>query len=506
MEIPMTSETEIDSALVGVAPENALEAIARGSTDQPRAFLSYAWSGPAQLARVKAFADRLLAKGIDVLLDIYDNRPGHDLAAFMERTITDDTVGFVLVIADRAYATKADARQGGVGTETQLISQEVYDRIDQEKVVALIFERDDHGRPHLPAYMKSRHYIDFTDADAFEASLDELVRHIYGEPKYVKPAIGRRPNFDSNSSQPHTLIPRTRAGAASSGSLVDAVDDIIDHLHLSRTLAPGESQEIDDFIVEQVEAVQPLMRELFVQLDRTLQSEVTDAKLVDLIDDLLVRAKSQEGPPAGASSWRDADYEHIGFAVHELAVTVVALLIKHRRYESVHRLINHTYFYEDHRWSQRAGTFDDFYSYSQVLDRYRNERLQLRRVSVSADMHREHAGQFKVVDFSQLIAADSLLHLLTRFQFPEQERRWWFPKLSVFSSRHGDLVPPLNQMVSRERADKIAKMFGADTVAALQTAYADAQARSNDASVRGSWDYNVPTFSNMFPDNIATLP
>ncbi|WP_442577142.1 toll/interleukin-1 receptor domain-containing protein [Microbacterium sp. F51-2R] len=502
----MTSETEIDSALAGDVRQSALAAIARGSTDQPRAFLSYAWSGPAQLARVKTFADRLLGNGIDVLLDIYDNRPGHDLAAFMERTVTDDSVGFVLVIADRAYATKADARQGGVGTETQLISQEVYNRIDQEKFVALIFERDEHGHPYLPAYMKSRHYIDFTDADAFEASLDELVRHIYGEPKYVKPALGRRPVFDSNSSQPHTLIPRTRAGAPTSGSFVDAVDDFIDHLHASRTLAPGEGQEIDDFIVEQVEAVEPLIRELLVQLDRTMQSDVTDAKLVDFIDDLLVRAKSQEGPPVGASSWRDADYEHIGFAVHELAVSVVALLIKHRRYESVHRLINHTYFYEDHRGSPRAGTFDDFYSYNEVLDRYRNERLQLRRVSVSADMHREHAAHFKVVDFSQLIAADSMLHLLTRFQFPEQERRWWFPKLSVFRSRHGDFVAPLNQMVSRERADKIAKMFGAENVAALQVAYADAEKRSSDGSVRGGWDYNIPTFSNMFPDNIATLP
>lgn len=506
MEQPMTSETETDSALVGDVPQGALDAIARGSTDQPRAFLSYAWSGPAQLARVKTFADRLLGNGIDVILDIYDNRPGHDLAAFMERTVTDASVGFVLVIADRAYATKADARQGGVGTETQLISQEVYDRIDQEKVVALIFERDEHGHPYLPAYMKSRHYIDFTDADVFEASLDELVRHIYGEPKYVKPALGRRPVFDSDSSQPYTRIPRTRAGAPTSDSVVDVVDDFIDHLHVSRTLAPGEGQEIDDFIVEQVEAVQPLMRELLSQLDRTMQSDMSDAKLVDLVDDLLVRAKSQEGPPAGASSWRDAEYEHIGFAVHELAMSVMALLIKHRRYESVHRLINHTYFYEDHRGSQRAGAFDDFYSYNQVLDRYRNDRLQLRRVSVSADMHSEHAAHFKVVDFSQLIAADSLLHLLTRFQFPEQERRWWFPKLSVFSPRHRESVPPLNQMVSRERAGKIAKMFGADDVAALQIAYADAETRSSNGSVGGSWDYNVPSFSKMFPDNIATLP
>lgn len=284
------------------------------------------------------------------------------------------------------------------------------------------------------------------------------------------------------------------------------IDDFIDHLHASRTLTPGDSQEIDDFIVEQVDAVEPLMRELLAQLDRTMQSDVTDAKLVDVIDGLLVRAKSQEGPPPGASSWRDADYEHIGFAVHELAVSVVALLIKHRRYESVHRLINHTYFYEDHRGTQRAGMFDDFYCYSQVLDGYRNERLQLRRVSVAADMHREHAAHFKVIDFDQLLAADSLLHLLTRFQFPEQERRWWFPKLSVFSSRHREFVPPLNQMVSRERADKIAKMFGAEDVGALEIAFAEADKKSSTGSVRGSWDYNVPSFSNMFPENIATLP
>jgi hypothetical protein len=64
-----------------------------------------------------------------VILDKWDLREGHDAVAFMEKMVTDPEINKVLIIADQIYADKADGRSGGVGTETQIISKEVYEKL-----------------------------------------------------------------------------------------------------------------------------------------------------------------------------------------------------------------------------------------------------------------------------------------------------------------------------------------------------------------------------------------
>ena len=60
------------------------------------------------------------------MLDVYDLKEGHDKYAFLEKMVTDPEVSHVLVICDKAYEEKANARNAGVGTESQIISKEVY--------------------------------------------------------------------------------------------------------------------------------------------------------------------------------------------------------------------------------------------------------------------------------------------------------------------------------------------------------------------------------------------
>jgi len=62
---------------------------------------------------VRNWADRLLADGVDIVLDQYDLKEGHDKHAFMEKMVTDLGVTHVLVVCDRTYAEKADARKAG---------------------------------------------------------------------------------------------------------------------------------------------------------------------------------------------------------------------------------------------------------------------------------------------------------------------------------------------------------------------------------------------------------
>ena len=111
---------------------------------------------------VKQWAEQLVADGVDVVLDIYDLKEGHDKFAFMERMVTDVSVTHVLIVSDKTYSTKADARDSGVGTESQIISKEVYDKVEQSKFVPIVCEFDEKGEPFLPTFFKSRIWINFS--------------------------------------------------------------------------------------------------------------------------------------------------------------------------------------------------------------------------------------------------------------------------------------------------------------------------------------------------------
>lgn len=48
---------------------------------------------------------------------------------------------------------KADARKQEVGTESQIISQEVYEQVEQTKFIPIVCEFKNDGTPHLPIFL-----------------------------------------------------------------------------------------------------------------------------------------------------------------------------------------------------------------------------------------------------------------------------------------------------------------------------------------------------------------
>ncbi|WP_444894992.1 SEFIR domain-containing protein [Microbulbifer sp. SSSA005] len=130
--------------------------------ESPKVFVSYSWSTPEHEEWVLNLSTELRESGVDIILDKWDLKEGHDSNAFMERMVTDSSVKKVIIVCDESYANKADKRSGGVGTETQIISSEIYSSVDQDKFVAVIAEKDADGSAHLPTYYKSRIYIDLS--------------------------------------------------------------------------------------------------------------------------------------------------------------------------------------------------------------------------------------------------------------------------------------------------------------------------------------------------------
>ena len=124
--------------------------------EQPKVFISYAWATKDYEAKVLAFAAKLVDDGVDVVIDKWDMSEGNDTYSFMERCANDSSITNVIMLIDPTYAKKADAHTGGVGTETQIISAKVYQEVDQNKFIPVVFERDENGNVCKPTYLQGR--------------------------------------------------------------------------------------------------------------------------------------------------------------------------------------------------------------------------------------------------------------------------------------------------------------------------------------------------------------
>ena len=148
----------------------------------PPKIISYSWTSPSHQNWIRLLAERLIQDRVEVVLDIYDLKEGQDKFSFMERMVTDPQITHVLVICDKAYAEKADKKKAGVGTESQIISKEVYEKVEQSKFIPIACEFAENEEPFLPVFFKSRIWIDFSSLEAQNENWERLIRLLFGRP------------------------------------------------------------------------------------------------------------------------------------------------------------------------------------------------------------------------------------------------------------------------------------------------------------------------------------
>ena len=157
-------------------------------SNPPKVFISYSWTNEEYKITVLQLAEALVSKSVDVILDRWDLHPGQDKFAFMEQSI--EKADKVLVLCDKMYTEKANDRSGGVGTETEIITPDVYGKSLQEKFIPVIMEDFN----SVPTYFKSRLGIDFRKGHRREG-FEDILHVIYDQPKYSKPPLGKKPEW-----------------------------------------------------------------------------------------------------------------------------------------------------------------------------------------------------------------------------------------------------------------------------------------------------------------------
>ena len=145
-----------------------------------KVFISYSWTPENNKRWVEQLVKRLESDGVQVVIDYNDLKLGYDKYAFMERIVNDQTIKKVLIICNKTYKEKADARIGGVGGESVIITSQMYGNVRQEKFIPVVNEYDEDGKPYLPYYLSSRMYADLTEIDS---GYKELLNNILGGEK-----------------------------------------------------------------------------------------------------------------------------------------------------------------------------------------------------------------------------------------------------------------------------------------------------------------------------------
>ena len=155
---------------------------------EPTVFISYSHDSEDHKDWVLQLATRLRSNGVNVLLDRWNLKLGHDLAAFMERGLSESNR--VLCICSESYVKKSNGGQGGVGYEKQIITAELLADLNTNWVVPVI---RNNKASKVPTFLGGRLYVNFENDNLYESHYEELLRELLNEPILPIPPIGKNP-------------------------------------------------------------------------------------------------------------------------------------------------------------------------------------------------------------------------------------------------------------------------------------------------------------------------
>lgn len=436
------------------------------SQNNPKLFISYCWSSPEREQWILKLATELRETGVNVIFDKWDLKEGHDALKFMEKMVTDPEIKKVAIICDRTYMEKADSRSGGVGTETQIISPEIYAREDQNKFVVIVAERDENGEAYLPTYYKSRIYIDLSESDLYATNFEQLLRWIYDKPLYIKPKIGKKPAFlsETDSINLGTSVKYKRALDAirnNRGYAKGALDDYFQTfvVNLEEFRISNVEGEFDDEVIKNIDNFLPYRNEaltIFLAIAQYRNIPEAWQQLHKFFENIIPYMDN----PKGTLARMESDFDNFRFIIHELFLYAISSLLKYECFDAVTYLICQHYFVEKNNDYNKnvMEPFTVFLKNTYSLG-HRNERLKLKRTSLRADLLKQRS-KTSGIKFMQLMQSDFILFIRDCFDVIKyQQHQDWWPTTLLYFERHNGTLEIFARAQSKEYFSKIKCIF-----------------------------------------------
>lgn len=415
---------------------------------RPKAFISYAWTNLEFKDLVKEWVMRLLSDGVDVLFDQYTLKEGHDLNHYMEKMVADPSVTHVIIFCNAEYASKADSRSGGVGTESQIISNETYAKMEQNKFIPVVCEFNESGEAILPVFLKGKVWINFSNEEHINNNWEQLIRTLWNRPAFEKPEVGQPPAYitDPQTYRVNKAIAAFRdlesailADKKSApllrekfiGACVLQADEL--RVRKAPDLGKLSHQIVEDF--KKLSEINKLIAEWV-----TLETRVTtNGACLRHIKSLLERLLALKGPPSDFGGYNEAWFDAYSLFTYECFMYVVAALIKTGDYESLKGVI-HNHYLPPKSWANqnKLERFDAFYAHTSAITEALTETdPQKRRFNNQPAELLKRSANSQHICFHDVCEADALLFIVGTAcgirWYPQTSYYWSMGSTSRFS-------------------------------------------------------------------------
>ncbi len=473
----------------------------------PKIFISYSWSSDAI---VVPLAQRLVSHGVEVVLDKWDLKEGQDKYAFMEQCVNDPEITKVLIICDKQYATKANQRTGGVGDETVIISSEVYGKMEQEKFIPVIAERDEEGNPCVPTYIKTRIYIDLSDDQKYEEEYEKLLRNIYEKPVYSKPKLGKKPEWideEKTNLFPLTDLIRQIKGCTSDKKQESCVRRFIDeYIQILKTyyIKVSEPKQVYEQFVE-MKRIRDVFLDFLPALATTNMSfSDTICEAFENMYNTLTCIKGFD-PEAMSASDRNFDIYHIH--IWELFICLVAYLRHIQDYAVLGEILNNTYFLVGSCLdnSIKEDNYCKFRYHSSIVeDQYKPTTEDKNKFTLLGNTICCEREKLPIYSREAIAEADLFLYQVkSGLELVENQYRdsYWFPTLYVYAKSN---PCEWQKLKSRKYCKKLFPLFGVDNLEELKQRISKCTYEEG-MCYRGSFDTPSAILNIIKLEEIATM-
>lgn len=426
--------------------------------ENPKVFISYSWHPEKNKIWVQRLAERLIQDWVNVKLDVWDLKHGHDKYVFMEQMVKDSDIKKVLVICNEDYARKADDRTGGVGTESTIMSSDIYSLAEQTKFIPILVEKKN-GEPCLPTFLKSRMYIDMSSNDIYELGYDQLLRDIYEKPLLRKPALGKMPSYLeadepvllSTAQEQRMLKEKVAESTNLQTWIAKYCDKLIESLDQFKvTFRGGKTGDLIEMIEKSIASMQVVNNDFITFVETVASnSECNGKQFVDFFEKLLQYYEDKDIELASSTdSWHLCN-DNYRFFNYELFLSFAAIMLKYERFDIIKEVVDTDYCILSNRLGRqiKALNFAEFQKHNYTLDYYKGNNGYSPSSQV-ANLMRNYGGD----KFNTWVEVDILLYYLSLiYGKPGDRMSMWYPTLSIYN-RAFEILPKIASMRYFEKA------------------------------------------------------
>ena len=435
----------------------------------PKVFLSYARTNSEYADSIVEFASTLRDDGIDASVDEWDLRPGNDIYHFMESKIKSEA-DFVLLMINDEFTKKANDRKGGVGAETQMISKELYENVEQRRIIPIIWRCDGEGDVKLPTIVESRYYIDLSSDEKFGENYEFLLRTLFDKPKNPKNEIGKMPEWinDTNNhfTKTKTIIKRFDNQVEQHPEkfnylIEDFFNEYFEYLKMFKIeFTTQDTVAVSKEIYKSIEEYGTLKNDLVLFLEKMFKVARYEKIDSEIIIEFLSNIRSLL---SGSNQYSLVTFD---FMLREIFLYFIAYALKYKNYTFIADLLYSPYYFEDH-----AYTGKDTKHFVDLDVRGRIYTDDILGISFKADN-----GNPFITPLGELLVrrlppklkeeffvdADLLCCYVSYMNKDRFGRKEWFPFTYIY--KQSDSIDYFTRLTSKKHFNKIKEVFDADSV------------------------------------------